>query len=160
MSQKTVGQQFRWRNFWGTVAGLTLVAFIHAVPSFLSLPNKAKQSAAKAELLEMNHEQQQAYVQQGTFLRGSNRQSSLNAYRFSTQHNGDAVYSKAIPIREYEFSEFFIFPWNRFVPLRSYIGVVIVTNAQKRETLSTICATHSQNQQISLIQQSGELTCD
>ncbi|MCD8486074.1 MAG: hypothetical protein LRZ84_04850 [Desertifilum sp.] len=160
MSQKTVSQQFQWRNFWGTVAGLTLVTLIHAVPSFLSLPNKAKQSAAKAELLEMNQEQQQAYVQQGTFLRGSNRPTRPNTYRFSTQHNGDAVYSKAIPIREYEFGEFFIFPWNRFVPLRSYVGVVIVTNAQKRETLSTICAIYSQNQQISLIQQSGKLNCN
>ncbi len=135
--------------YWFEWVLLPLVGLgvIHVIPSFLSTPNKATESVQKQMLAKLNAEQQQSYAQRGTFLsqsRGVTRyQQELamqtNPYNYTVRVLGDRVYTYAIPTPPYPHGEYFIFPWNRLVPLKSYVGVVVVSDRKTKTTQAEIC---------------------
>lgn len=164
---KTVGKLPSWRSVERVLVGLVLLCGIHLVPMFLSTPNKAKEAMAKSILQQMNQEQQQFYSQNGAFLEASRDLESFKAvygdqkrlYRFFTRRMGDKVYSYAEPTQEYEFGQYFIFPWNRFVGLKRYVGIVRVTDRNTRATQAGICYIRSLDAEIVLTEAYGALSC-
>lgn len=144
-----------------------LLGFIHVVPVFFSTPNKGKEQSAKSVLAQMNEEQQRFYAQNSTFLDVSRNLEFYESgfsydkplYRFFTRRMSDRVYSYAEPIQEYEFGQFFIFPWNRYVGLKRYVGVVVVTDRNTRATRSGICYIRSLDAEIELIEVHSALSC-
>lgn len=166
-SGKTVSKLPYLRYVERVLMGLVLLGGIHLVPIFLSTPNKATESSAKLVLERMIQEQQQFYAQNGIFLDASRNLefyksapgSEKPLYRFFTHRMSDRVYSYAEPIQEYKFGQFFIFPWNRFVGLKPYVGVVAVTDRKTKVTRSGICYIRSLDDVITLTEVYGALSC-
>ena len=136
----------------GTIfLGIVVIGIIHFIPIILSLPIKAKQSSMKQVLNLINREQEQYFTKNNTFLDNSlnlaSYQTNLNEtrYRYFTRKEQNTVYTYAVPIKEFEYGEFLIFPWNRYVGLNAYVGIVAVTDPKKKTTESSICDVHSVN---------------
>lgn len=166
-SGKTVGNLSCLRYLEPGLVALVLLVGIHAVPSFFSTPNKAKEASAKSVLKWMNQEQQRYYAQHGVFLEASRHLKVYQQisgddkplYHYFTRRIGGRVYSYAEPIKEYEFGRFFIFPWNRFVGLKRYMGVVLVSDRKTKTTQSGICYIPSLDARVTLTQRYGSLSC-
>lgn len=149
------------------ILGSLILGIIHITPSFLSVPNKAKQTAAREILKSMNQEQQEYFAKNGSFLEQSQKLRTYEAaysslkpyYRHSTRIFKNRAYSYAIPIQEYEFGQFLIFPWNRYVGLKSYVGIVVVTDSKTNMTESTVCWLKAPDEIIVPNRQHGALTC-
>jgi type II secretory pathway pseudopilin PulG len=136
----------------GTIfLGIVVIGIIHFIPIILSLPNKAKQSSMKQVLNLINREQEQYFTKTNTFLDNSlnlaSYQTNFNEthYRYFTRKEQNTVYTYAVPIKEFEYGEFLIFPWNRYLRLNTYVGVVAVTDQKKKSTESSICGVRSVN---------------
>lgn len=136
----------------GTILlGVVVIGIIHCIPIILSLPNKAKQSSVKQVLKLINREQEQYFTKNNIFLNDSlnlaSYQTNFNEtrYRYFTRKEQNTVYTYAVPIEEFEYGKYLIFPWNRYVGLNTYVGVVAVTDPKKKSTESSICDVHSMN---------------
>ncbi|TYQ30830.1 type IV pilin-like G/H family protein [Pseudanabaena sp. UWO310] len=131
--------------------GIFAIGIIHCIPIILSLPNKARQSGTKQVLKLINREQEQYFSKNNTFLDNSlnlaSYQTNFNEtrYRYLTRKEQNTVNTYAVPIKEFEYGEFLIFPWNRYVGLNTFVGVVAVTDSKKKTAESSICDVHSVN---------------
>lgn len=127
------------------------MGIIHFIPVILSLPNKAKQSSMKQDLNLINREQEQYFTKNNSFLDNSlnlvSYQTNFNEtrYRYLTRKEQNTVYTYAVPIKEFEYGEFLIFPWNRYVGLNTFVGIVSVTDPKKKSIESSVCAVRSVN---------------
>ncbi len=151
---------------WVLVA-LVWIVLIHIVPSFLTTHYKAQESGLKVILKRLNEEQQQFYAQHGVFLDSSRNltaaqpelQSPDRKYRFFNRRFKDKVFNYAVPKQEYEYGQYFVFPWNRFVGQKSWVGSVFVTDRAKKKTQTGICPIHDLNDEIVLTAAYGQFTC-
>lgn len=140
---------FRFPSLGTIFLGIVAIGIIHCIPIVLSLPNKAKQSSVKQVLKLINREQEQYFSKNNTFLDNSlnlaSYQTNFNEsrYRYFTRKEQNTVYTYGVPIKEFEYGEFLIFPWNRYVGLNTYVGIVAVTDKKKKSTESSICDVHS-----------------
>lgn len=125
---------------------------IHFLPGFLSISNKAKESLAVSVIKQMNQRQKEHYRKKGYFLQSFITSEILNTeqlvksnkFNYYVKSHSQSVYHYAIPIKDYEFGKFLIFPWNRYIPLKRYIGAVFVIDAKSKKTVEIICAVYPQ----------------
>ncbi len=144
-------KSFRFPLLGTIFLGIVAIGIIHCIPIILSLPNKARQSGTKQVLKLINREQEQYFSKNNTVLDNSlnlaSYQTNFNetGYRYFTRKEQNIVNTYAEPIKEFEYGEFLIFPWNRYVGLNTFVGVVAVTDPKKKATESSICDVHSVN---------------